>query len=166
MLPSLTVAVGRLVVPSFSTIVPLLSASAVMVTVNSTPVEAGVPSAISTEHVPENVAVPLPAEPLLTSFGDAAHITGVKITPGTANGATVPYTVRATVSYGGKSKPLTYKSELTVVRGKTTGHPYGLGLGLYIASEIVRAHHGKLTVTSTAEGTTTFRAALPCTPLH
>ena len=61
------------------------------------------------------------AEPLLTAYGEAAHIAGVKITPGTASGATIPFTVRATVSYDGKSKPLTYKSELTVVRGKTTG---------------------------------------------
>jgi hypothetical protein len=61
------------------------------------------------------------AEPLLTAYGEAAHIADVKITPGTASGATIPFTVRATVSYDGKSKPLTYKSELTVVRGKTTG---------------------------------------------
>ncbi|MCX4881344.1 MULTISPECIES: penicillin-binding transpeptidase domain-containing protein [unclassified Streptomyces] len=61
------------------------------------------------------------AEPLLTAYGQDAHITGVKITPGTASGATIPFTVRATVSYEGRSKPLTYKSELTVVRGKTTG---------------------------------------------
>lgn len=37
----------------------------------------------------------------------------------------------------------------------------GLGLGLYIASEIVRAHHGTITVTSTAEEGTTFRFTLP-----
>ncbi|MEV0641077.1 penicillin-binding transpeptidase domain-containing protein [Streptomyces sp. NPDC050619] len=61
------------------------------------------------------------AEPLLTAYGDAARIAGVKITPGTASGATVPYTVRAKVSYDGRSKPLSYKSELTVVRGVTTG---------------------------------------------
>lgn len=61
------------------------------------------------------------AEPVLTAFGGSAHITGVKITPGAASGATIPYTVSAKVSYEGKSKPLTYKSELTVVRGKTTG---------------------------------------------
>lgn len=61
------------------------------------------------------------AGPLLTAYGQDAHITGVKITPGTASGATVPFTVRATVSYEGRSKPLTYKSELTVVRGRTTG---------------------------------------------
>jgi len=61
------------------------------------------------------------AEPMLTSFGGTAHIRDVRITPGAANGATVPYTVRATVSYDGKSKPLSYSSRLTVVRGKTTG---------------------------------------------
>ncbi|WP_155059794.1 penicillin-binding transpeptidase domain-containing protein [Streptomyces blattellae] len=61
------------------------------------------------------------AEPLFTAYGQAAHITGVKITPGAATGATVPFTVKATVSYEGKSKPLTYRSTLTVVRGKTTG---------------------------------------------
>ncbi|MFF9816449.1 penicillin-binding transpeptidase domain-containing protein [Streptomyces sp. NPDC014006] len=61
------------------------------------------------------------AEPLLTSYGQAAHITGVRITPGAASGATVPFTVKATVSFGGRSKPLDYSSRLTVVRGLTTG---------------------------------------------
>lgn len=61
------------------------------------------------------------AEQLLTAFGDDAHITDVKITPGTAAGTTVPYTVKAKVSYGGKSKPLDYSSKLTVVRGLTSG---------------------------------------------
>ncbi|MFI6562681.1 penicillin-binding transpeptidase domain-containing protein [Streptomyces sp. NPDC050534] len=63
------------------------------------------------------------AQPLLTAYGQDAHIKGVKITPGTAHGATVPFTVKATVSYDGKSRPLTYRSELTVVRGQTTGRP-------------------------------------------
>ncbi|GCB48578.1 penicillin-binding transpeptidase domain-containing protein [Streptomyces sp. NL15-2K] len=61
------------------------------------------------------------AQPLLTAYDQAAHISDVKITPGTASGATVPYTVKAKVAYEGKSKPLTYKSELTVVRGVSTG---------------------------------------------
>ncbi|MFH9006527.1 penicillin-binding transpeptidase domain-containing protein [Streptomyces afghaniensis] len=61
------------------------------------------------------------AEQLLTAFGDDAHITDVKITPGTAAGTTVPYTVKAKVAYGGKSKPLSYSSRLTVVRGLTSG---------------------------------------------
>jgi len=61
------------------------------------------------------------ADTVLESYGGAGHITKVKITPGTTTGATVPFTVRATVSYEDISKPLTYKSQLTVVRGKTTG---------------------------------------------
>ncbi|MFE1288557.1 penicillin-binding transpeptidase domain-containing protein [Streptomyces sp. NPDC058751] len=61
------------------------------------------------------------AEGLLAGFHDDAHLTDVKITPGTASGARVPFSVKATVSYDGKSKPLAYDSELTVVRGETTG---------------------------------------------
>ncbi|WP_369271590.1 penicillin-binding transpeptidase domain-containing protein [Streptomyces sp. R11] len=61
------------------------------------------------------------AAPVLRSYGQDAHITGVKITPGKANGDTVPYTVKAKVSYDGESEPLSYRSELTVVRGRTTG---------------------------------------------
>lgn len=61
---------------------------------------------------------------LFTSYLDTARIDGVKITPGKPTGAggrTVPFSVKATVSYEGKSKKLVYDSELTVVRGKTTG---------------------------------------------
>ncbi|MBC2903841.1 penicillin-binding transpeptidase domain-containing protein [Streptomyces cupreus] len=61
------------------------------------------------------------AEPLLTAYGQDAHITDVKITPEAANGGVVPFSVQATVSYDGKSKPLAYDSELKVVRGKTSG---------------------------------------------
>ncbi|MFJ4472750.1 penicillin-binding transpeptidase domain-containing protein [Streptomyces sp. NPDC089424] len=61
------------------------------------------------------------AEPVLTSFGQDAGLTDVKITPGATRGRTVPFSVRATVSYGGKSKPLAYRSTLTVVRGESTG---------------------------------------------
>ncbi len=58
---------------------------------------------------------------LLTAFGDDAHITDVKITPGTTTGTTVPYTVKAKVAFDGKSEPLSYSSRLKVVRGLTTG---------------------------------------------
>ncbi|MFC4466936.1 penicillin-binding transpeptidase domain-containing protein [Streptomyces xiangluensis] len=61
------------------------------------------------------------AQPLLAGYRTEAQLTGVKITPGTPSGQTVPFSVSATVSYEGKSKPLSYKSELTVVRGDTTG---------------------------------------------
>ncbi|MFR9795940.1 penicillin-binding transpeptidase domain-containing protein [Streptomyces sp. MS06] len=61
------------------------------------------------------------AEPLLSSYGEDAHITDVHITPDAANGDMVPFSVRATVSFEGKSKPLSYRSSLRVVRGITTG---------------------------------------------
>ncbi|WP_329187576.1 penicillin-binding transpeptidase domain-containing protein [Streptomyces sp. NBC_01428] len=61
------------------------------------------------------------AESLLAGYSGAAHLTRVRITPGATAGATVPFSVKATVSYDGKSKPLAYASRLTVVRGETTG---------------------------------------------
>ncbi|MFC3572859.1 penicillin-binding transpeptidase domain-containing protein [Streptomyces yaanensis] len=61
------------------------------------------------------------AEPLLTAYGSSAHITKVHIAPGARSGDSVPFSVKATVSYEGKSEPLAYESKLTVVRGVTTG---------------------------------------------
>lgn len=66
---------------------------------------------------------PQAARELLTAYGGDAHITGVHVTPGTATGATVPFTVKATVSYKGRSRPLSYTSTLTVVRGETSHRP-------------------------------------------
>jgi signal transduction histidine kinase len=53
-------------------------------------------------------------------------------------------------------------------RGETTGETArtSLGLGLYIAHDIVRAHGGSITVHSTAEEGTTFRVCLSRGPLH
>ncbi|UYQ62594.1 penicillin-binding transpeptidase domain-containing protein [Streptomyces peucetius] len=61
------------------------------------------------------------AEPLLTGFSEKAHVTDAVIKPGRPTGATVPFTVDATVTYEGMSKPWSYASKLTVVRGLTTG---------------------------------------------
>ncbi|MEU9519347.1 penicillin-binding transpeptidase domain-containing protein [Streptomyces sp. NPDC048224] len=58
---------------------------------------------------------------LLTAYAEDAHIGGVEITPGTASGTAVPFTVKAKVSYEGATEPLSYKSTLTVVRGETSG---------------------------------------------
>ncbi|WP_329135155.1 penicillin-binding transpeptidase domain-containing protein [Streptomyces sp. NBC_00670] len=63
------------------------------------------------------------AADLLTAYKSNAHISDVHITPGTAKGTTVPFSVKAKVTYQGETKPLSYKSTLTVVRGKTTGNP-------------------------------------------
>ncbi|MFI6050894.1 penicillin-binding transpeptidase domain-containing protein [Streptomyces violascens] len=60
------------------------------------------------------------ASAALTGFRDQAHITNVVVTPGAPNGAVVPYTVKADVSFEGRTAPLSYASQLTVVRGQST----------------------------------------------
>ncbi|MFD5075846.1 penicillin-binding transpeptidase domain-containing protein [Streptomyces sp. NPDC058371] len=57
----------------------------------------------------------------LTGYRKDAHITGVTLTSGTRAGATVPFSVKATVTYKGKSKPLAYNSKLTIVRRAEDG---------------------------------------------
>ncbi|MGW7088709.1 penicillin-binding transpeptidase domain-containing protein [Streptomyces sp. NPDC054871] len=69
-------------------------------------------------HYTNNAEV---ASQILTAYREDAHLTKVKLTPGRATGTTVPFSVEATVSYKGKTKPFAYESELTVVRGKTSG---------------------------------------------
>ncbi|MEU6993223.1 penicillin-binding transpeptidase domain-containing protein [Streptomyces sp. NPDC046465] len=59
----------------------------------------------------------------LTAYREDAHLTKVKLTPKPASGTRVPFSVSTTVSYEGKSKPFRYDSQLTVVRGETTGRP-------------------------------------------
>jgi K+-sensing histidine kinase KdpD len=51
-------------------------------------------------------------------------------------------------------------------RQSSTGNREGLGLGLYICSEIVRAHGGTLSVTSSQESGTSFTARLPLDADH
>ncbi|MCC9041076.1 hypothetical protein LMH44_11000, partial [Neisseria gonorrhoeae] len=56
-----------------------------------------------------------------------------------------------------------------LVRGMASGkaeqrEPTGLGLGLFICQEIVRAHGGHIAVTSDATSGTTFTVTLPRRP--
>ncbi|MEU2771345.1 penicillin-binding transpeptidase domain-containing protein [Streptomyces sp. NPDC007162] len=60
---------------------------------------------------------------LLTGYGKDAHIKDVTLTEGARTGAKVPFSVKATVSYKGVSKPLSYNSSFTVVRRKSDGKP-------------------------------------------
>ncbi|MFE2063755.1 penicillin-binding transpeptidase domain-containing protein [Streptomyces sp. NPDC059467] len=60
---------------------------------------------------------------LLTGYGKDAHIKDVTLTEGTRTGDKVPFSVKATVSYKGVSKPLSYDSSFTVVRRKSDGKP-------------------------------------------
>ncbi|WP_055490308.1 penicillin-binding transpeptidase domain-containing protein [Streptomyces sp. TP-A0356] len=59
----------------------------------------------------------------LTGYVKDAHITGVTLTSGSPSGTSVPFSVKATVSYRGKSKPLAYETRLTVVRRAKDGVP-------------------------------------------
>ncbi|KOX29098.1 MULTISPECIES: penicillin-binding transpeptidase domain-containing protein [unclassified Streptomyces] len=66
---------------------------------------------------------PVAAGSALLAYKEGAKVSGAVITPGAPVGTKVPFTVKATVSYEGVSKDLSYASELTVVRGQTTGRP-------------------------------------------
>ncbi|MEV0598635.1 penicillin-binding transpeptidase domain-containing protein [Streptomyces sp. NPDC050315] len=59
----------------------------------------------------------------LAGFQRQARLTHLVITPGERTGTTVPYKVTAKVSYKGRTAPLSYASELRVVRGRTTHKP-------------------------------------------
>ncbi|MGW2469568.1 penicillin-binding transpeptidase domain-containing protein [Streptomyces bauhiniae] len=61
------------------------------------------------------------ATALLTGYTKDARLKDVTLTAGRATGAKVPFSVRATVSYQGVSKPLAYTSSLTVVRRASDG---------------------------------------------
>ncbi|AVH58214.1 MULTISPECIES: penicillin-binding transpeptidase domain-containing protein [Streptomyces] len=63
------------------------------------------------------------ATTVLTGYGKDARITGVKLTSGKRSGASVPFSVKATVTYKDKSEPLAYESNLTVVRSAKDGTP-------------------------------------------
>ncbi|MFJ4035088.1 penicillin-binding transpeptidase domain-containing protein [Streptomyces griseoluteus] len=61
------------------------------------------------------------ATALLTGYTKDARLRHVTLTAGRATGTKVPFSVKATVSYQGVSKPLAYRSSLTVVRRASDG---------------------------------------------
>lgn len=63
------------------------------------------------------------AQAAVGDFKAKAYVSKAVITPGTPNGTTVPYKVEAEITYEGTTKPLAYDSQLTVVRGLTSGKP-------------------------------------------
>ncbi|MER7462959.1 penicillin-binding transpeptidase domain-containing protein [Streptomyces sp. NPDC097981] len=63
------------------------------------------------------------AQTAVADYRAKAYVSKAVITPGTAAGATVPFTVAAEVTYAGTAKPLAYESKLTVVRGLNSGKP-------------------------------------------
>ncbi|MFB6797008.1 penicillin-binding protein, partial [Streptomyces sp. NPDC056374] len=64
---------------------------------------------------------PVAAGPAVAAYHDGARVSEAVITPGTPTGTTVPFTVKAVITYENVSKPWSYTSRLTVVRGQTTG---------------------------------------------
>ncbi|MFI5663338.1 penicillin-binding transpeptidase domain-containing protein [Streptomyces sp. NPDC051684] len=61
------------------------------------------------------------AKKALAGLAKDAHLTGLKLAPGTHQGAEVPFHVTSTVEYKKLSKPLAYDSSLTVERRKSDG---------------------------------------------
>ncbi|MFB7941822.1 penicillin-binding transpeptidase domain-containing protein, partial [Streptomyces sp. NPDC056049] len=66
---------------------------------------------------------PVTAGPAIAAYREGGGVSEAVITAGTPTGTTVPFTVKATVTYDGVSKLWTYRSNLGVVRGESTGRP-------------------------------------------
>ncbi|WP_030761880.1 MULTISPECIES: penicillin-binding transpeptidase domain-containing protein [unclassified Streptomyces] len=63
------------------------------------------------------------AQAAVGDFRTKSYVSKTVITPGTPNGTVVPFKVEAEITYEGTTKPLAYDSQLTVVRGVTSGKP-------------------------------------------
>ncbi|MFE7598593.1 penicillin-binding transpeptidase domain-containing protein [Streptomyces sp. NPDC057494] len=66
---------------------------------------------------------PVTAGAAVAAYREGGKVSKAVITPGTPVGPKVPFTVKATITYEDVSKDWSYASELTVVRGETTGRP-------------------------------------------
>lgn len=87
---------------------------------------------------------------------------GAKDQPVRMRAFSSPEVLEVSVSNGGKPIPSDVQARLfqPFFRGELTGQKEGLGLGLYIASEIAKSHGGTLTVTSD-DDLTTFAFQMP-----
>ncbi|MFF4329639.1 penicillin-binding transpeptidase domain-containing protein [Streptomyces sp. NPDC001591] len=63
------------------------------------------------------------AQPAVADFRSKGVVTKAVITPGAPNGTTVPFKVEAEISHDGTATPFVYDSQLTVVRGTSSGKP-------------------------------------------
>ncbi|MGW6854313.1 NTF2-like N-terminal transpeptidase domain-containing protein [Streptomyces virginiae] len=63
------------------------------------------------------------AQAAVGDFRTKSYVSKIVIAPGTPNGTVVPFKVEAEITYEGTTKPLAYDSQLTVVRGLTSGKP-------------------------------------------
>ena len=122
------------------------------------------------------VSLNLPPQPLFVQ-GDAQRLEQVVVNllsnavkygaPGTAIGVDLSAAGdRAAVSVTNRGAgiapdDLPYVFDRYARSGKSRGVATGLGLGLYIAKELVEAHGGQLWAESTPGETTTFRFAIP-----
>ncbi|MGW4777834.1 penicillin-binding transpeptidase domain-containing protein [Streptomyces filamentosus] len=66
---------------------------------------------------------PVAAGPAIAAYREGGGVSAMEVTARAPVGATVSFTVKATVTYEGVSKPWTYASKLAVVRGESTGRP-------------------------------------------
>jgi PAS domain S-box-containing protein len=82
------------------------------------------------------------------SIASAAHVVEIKVHNG---GAAIPAEVL----------PELFKAYRRGVRGTSPGHQGGVGLGLFIVSQIAAAHDGHVFAESSAENGTTFTIQLP-----
>jgi phosphoserine phosphatase RsbU/P len=102
---------------------------------------------------------------MLSNMVGNALLHGASDRPVRVEAATTSEMFELAVANEGEPIPAVAMAKLfqPFVRGEARASKQGLGLGLYIASEIARAHNGTLSVVSSEKETRfTFRMPLPC----
>ncbi|MCX5377906.1 penicillin-binding transpeptidase domain-containing protein [Streptomyces sp. NBC_00091] len=96
------------------------------------------------------------AQAAVAGYKAKAMVSKAVITPGTPDGATVPFKVEAEITYQGTTKPLAYDSRLTVVRG--AGGVSGVSAGKPLVDWQPSVIHPEL------QRDETLRAGTPASP--